>query len=122
MLAPGHYERRMKHHATDIAEYKKSEPWEHQYFPSSPDEQKKHLERAKAVVDAHTHAIAVHKSPTSTPKEKEEASRHAEHAAVRYWKADPETQHDGRSEHREDNYNDWKHQYSDAHDDTHVVK
>lgn len=125
VIDPGHFKMRMTYHKQDIRTHSPgginhSQGYQGGY--STPEESKKHMDLAKEAYHAHTNAMEVHKSPTSTPKQKEDATRHAEHASIRYYKQEPKTLHDLRSQQREDNYHSYANNYGEDHPDAHLVK
>ena len=63
-----------------------------------------HIERANAAHEAHTHAISVHHSPTSSSNEKRDAAKKAVHASLKYWKHNPLSIHDQRSDRSQSDY------------------
>jgi hypothetical protein len=65
---------------------------------------KGHMERANAAHEAHTHAISVHHSPTASPNEKRDAVKKAVHAQLKYWKHEPMSHTDARSDRGEEDY------------------
>lgn len=120
-IDPGHFKRRMTYHEEDIRAQRPGGEI-HKDDSFTPEESKKHMDLAKEAYHAHTNAMNVHKSPTSTPKQKEDATRHAEHASVRYYKQLPKTLHDFRSQRREDHFHSFARAYGENHPDAHLVK